>query len=100
MTGGTGTLTGPIFRTRSVFSGSVLRVPNAGSRGLLVAVCSRKPSRLIPKPSVVSGVSNFGRSAHGVEAVIPSVEITVPSVKTVSYTHLRAHETPEHLVCR
>ena len=21
-------------------------------------------------------------------------------LKTVSYTHLRAHETPEHLVCR
>ena len=21
-------------------------------------------------------------------------------IKTVSYTHLRAHETPEHLVCR
>ncbi len=24
----------------------------------------------------------------------------VPDVRTVSYTHLRAHETPEHLVCR
>src|SRR5678815_5989489 len=23
-----------------------------------------------------------------------------PSSRTVSYTHLRAHETPEHLVCR
>src|SRR5678816_2444372 len=23
-----------------------------------------------------------------------------PDVKSVSYTHLRAHETPEHLVCR
>src|SRR5678816_1770851 len=23
-----------------------------------------------------------------------------PSYKAVSYTHLRAHETPEHLVCR
>ena len=23
-----------------------------------------------------------------------------PSVAAVSYTHLRAHETPEHLVCR
>eukprot|EP00658_Telonema_sp_P-2_P015565 TRINITY_DN16001_c0_g1_i2.p1 TRINITY_DN16001_c0_g1~~TRINITY_DN16001_c0_g1_i2.p1 ORF type:complete len:132 (-),score=20.76 TRINITY_DN16001_c0_g1_i2:31-426(-) len=23
-----------------------------------------------------------------------------PSVRPVSYTHLRAHETPEHLVCR
>src|SRR5678815_6039594 len=24
----------------------------------------------------------------------------VQTTKTVSYTHLRAHETPEHLVCR
>eukprot|EP00658_Telonema_sp_P-2_P067632 TRINITY_DN5655_c0_g1_i6.p1 TRINITY_DN5655_c0_g1~~TRINITY_DN5655_c0_g1_i6.p1 ORF type:complete len:106 (-),score=3.78 TRINITY_DN5655_c0_g1_i6:65-382(-) len=23
-----------------------------------------------------------------------------PCIRTVSYTHLRAHETPEHLVCR
>src|SRR5678815_5895280 len=23
-----------------------------------------------------------------------------PPTRTVSYTHLRAHETPEHLVCR
>ena len=26
--------------------------------------------------------------------------IDFESIKTVSYTHLRAHETPEHLVCR
>eukprot|EP00658_Telonema_sp_P-2_P052323 TRINITY_DN4052_c0_g1_i6.p1 TRINITY_DN4052_c0_g1~~TRINITY_DN4052_c0_g1_i6.p1 ORF type:complete len:113 (-),score=2.07 TRINITY_DN4052_c0_g1_i6:61-399(-) len=25
---------------------------------------------------------------------------TVAGVRSVSYTHLRAHETPEHLVCR
>src|SRR5678815_5596584 len=30
-----------------------------------------------------------------------NIRITVPAgVETVSYTHLRAHETPEHLVCR
>eukprot|EP00658_Telonema_sp_P-2_P061988 TRINITY_DN5064_c0_g1_i3.p1 TRINITY_DN5064_c0_g1~~TRINITY_DN5064_c0_g1_i3.p1 ORF type:complete len:119 (-),score=12.57 TRINITY_DN5064_c0_g1_i3:5-361(-) len=27
-------------------------------------------------------------------------EAVVGCVRTVSYTHLRAHETPEHLVCR
>ncbi|KQI09431.1 hypothetical protein K777_09895, partial [Campylobacter coli CVM 41970] len=26
--------------------------------------------------------------------------VSKDSVETVSYTHLRAHETPEHLVCR
>ena len=25
---------------------------------------------------------------------------SIATVKAVSYTHLRAHETPEHLVCR
>src|SRR5678815_4758539 len=34
--------------------------------------------------------------------IIPvgSVLITLLTIVTVSYTHLRAHETPEHLVCR
>eukprot|EP00658_Telonema_sp_P-2_P050657 TRINITY_DN38681_c0_g2_i1.p1 TRINITY_DN38681_c0_g2~~TRINITY_DN38681_c0_g2_i1.p1 ORF type:complete len:107 (-),score=30.83 TRINITY_DN38681_c0_g2_i1:77-397(-) len=32
----------------------------------------------------------------------PTTAITSPNTTTtsVSYTHLRAHETPEHLVCR
>ena len=31
---------------------------------------------------------------------VPVLEVIEASAKTVSYTHLRAHETPEHLVCR
>eukprot|EP00658_Telonema_sp_P-2_P037888 TRINITY_DN27227_c0_g1_i1.p2 TRINITY_DN27227_c0_g1~~TRINITY_DN27227_c0_g1_i1.p2 ORF type:complete len:101 (-),score=12.54 TRINITY_DN27227_c0_g1_i1:52-354(-) len=35
---------------------------------------------------------------------VPLVKTLSPerihTMKTVSYTHLRAHETPEHLVCR
>eukprot|EP00658_Telonema_sp_P-2_P053646 TRINITY_DN42239_c0_g1_i1.p1 TRINITY_DN42239_c0_g1~~TRINITY_DN42239_c0_g1_i1.p1 ORF type:complete len:114 (+),score=3.80 TRINITY_DN42239_c0_g1_i1:267-608(+) len=27
-------------------------------------------------------------------------ERSIPCIPSVSYTHLRAHETPEHLVCR
>ena len=30
----------------------------------------------------------------------PDIVFASYSPKTVSYTHLRAHETPEHLVCR
>src|SRR5674536_180164 len=32
----------------------------------------------------------------------PAVLVTseIPGITPVSYTHLRAHETPEHLVCR
>src|SRR5678815_565603 len=29
-----------------------------------------------------------------------STVATGPTTRAVSYTHLRAHETPEHLVCR
>src|SRR5678816_3255647 len=28
------------------------------------------------------------------------VRLFIPKLSAVSYTHLRAHETPEHLVCR
>src|SRR5678816_993909 len=30
----------------------------------------------------------------------PPVAVSSPQPEPVSYTHLRAHETPEHLVCR
>src|SRR5678815_2114453 len=32
--------------------------------------------------------------------VIEPIQGTMNIAKPVSYTHLRAHETPEHLVCR
>ena len=30
----------------------------------------------------------------------PAPRVSIATTGTVSYTHLRAHETPEHLVCR
>src|SRR5678816_150139 len=37
----------------------------------------------------------------GLASTIATVAIALPlAFVTVSYTHLRAHETPEHLVCR
>eukprot|EP00658_Telonema_sp_P-2_P062399 TRINITY_DN51069_c0_g1_i1.p1 TRINITY_DN51069_c0_g1~~TRINITY_DN51069_c0_g1_i1.p1 ORF type:complete len:205 (+),score=48.48 TRINITY_DN51069_c0_g1_i1:234-848(+) len=33
-------------------------------------------------------------------AILSSEEVVAMAVEAVSYTHLRAHETPEHLVCR
>src|SRR5678815_4528339 len=36
---------------------------------------------------------------NGFEYLIPTPERTLPDTMAVSYTHLRAHETPEHLVC-
>eukprot|EP00658_Telonema_sp_P-2_P034085 TRINITY_DN24913_c0_g1_i2.p1 TRINITY_DN24913_c0_g1~~TRINITY_DN24913_c0_g1_i2.p1 ORF type:complete len:103 (+),score=32.20 TRINITY_DN24913_c0_g1_i2:81-389(+) len=39
--------------------------------------------------AIWSGLETWGESLNSVQAV-----------EAVSYTHLRAHETPEHLVCR
>src|SRR5678815_1858694 len=42
----------------------------------------------------------FIRSPDGSDAMVPGTELNiVSSSHAVSYTHLRAHETPEHLVC-
>src|SRR5678816_2285300 len=37
---------------------------------------------------------------HGHRMVATTVGLLTIGLPTVSYTHLRAHETPEHLVCR
>ena len=37
---------------------------------------------------------------HYVWAYQVNIKNSSDSTMTVSYTHLRAHETPEHLVCR
>src|SRR5678815_5265809 len=40
------------------------------------------------------------RGAYLFTLVPPGVYKMTVDMKAVSYTHLRAHETPEHLVCR
>src|SRR5678816_3298940 len=57
-------------------------IPAAGA---LVAV-----ARLGPSPPTASGQMHDELCAHG----------GTRRAEAVSYTHLRAHETPEHLVCR
>src|SRR5678815_505151 len=39
---------------------------------------------------------NHGTTRFTGQGIVRSIYFTIP----VSYTHLRAHETPEHLVCR
>src|SRR5678816_4936324 len=43
--------------------------------------------------SAIAVLDNFGKTVQEVVADTPLKQVTV------SYTHLRAHETPEHLVC-
>src|SRR5678815_5913067 len=46
-------------------------------------------------PSVSSGIM-----APPVDELFAASGEATPAIMPVSYTHLRAHETPEHLVCR
>ena len=39
-------------------------------------------------------------TAQAILEVTPAPTFDIDATATVSYTHLRAHETPEHLVCR
>src|SRR5678815_2987326 len=54
---------------------------------------------LIDEPRAIGQVFNIG---HGAEIAINELAEKVKALTSspVSYTHLRAHETPEHLVCR
>src|SRR5678816_2644881 len=51
-------------------------------------------------PFVTSSNTTSGGAAVGVGIAPTAIDAVLGVVKAVSYTHLRAHETPEHLVCR
>src|SRR5674536_78868 len=42
----------------------------------------------------------YARVSYTKQPISQSAEAYAEDVAAVSYTHLRAHETPEHLVCR
>eukprot|EP00658_Telonema_sp_P-2_P047496 TRINITY_DN36131_c0_g1_i1.p1 TRINITY_DN36131_c0_g1~~TRINITY_DN36131_c0_g1_i1.p1 ORF type:complete len:124 (-),score=31.12 TRINITY_DN36131_c0_g1_i1:112-483(-) len=77
------------------------------SKTKLPLICKGILSAEDARQAVVSGargliVSNHGcRQMDGTPANIDVLPSVVEAVRAaVSYTHLRAHETPEHLVCR
>src|SRR5678815_134300 len=53
-------------------------------------------SRVLDHELCIAG-AGFGLCAIGIGA---ACVVAAERVAPVSYTHLRAHETPEHLVCR
>src|SRR5678815_5858635 len=63
--------------------------------------CTNNPSPPPPIPGRQScRAPQCLHSAPRRETACTSASIRSCRVSTVSYTHLRAHETPEHLVCR
>src|SRR5678815_1909916 len=72
--------------------------------GNAVSICILSPlvaMRVPPDPATVHARAGTSCQLNGPSAVATAT-IPIPSSTTlpVSYTHLRAHETPEHLVCR
>eukprot|EP00658_Telonema_sp_P-2_P047057 TRINITY_DN35556_c0_g1_i1.p1 TRINITY_DN35556_c0_g1~~TRINITY_DN35556_c0_g1_i1.p1 ORF type:complete len:104 (-),score=26.11 TRINITY_DN35556_c0_g1_i1:27-338(-) len=45
-------------------------------------------------------LASSGMASPNTDALVVRTNTNLPPVGAVSYTHLRAHETPEHLVCR
>src|SRR5678816_879385 len=80
---------------------SVLIVVSDATR----ATASAQILNLLVRRLIQSGVSPaaltiiFATGIHRAVTPEEKVEILTPFI-AVSYTHLRAHETPEHLVCR
>src|SRR5678815_5421990 len=79
--------------TAASFSGRWMNVkPPSGTPALAAASHQNEASI-----AVVWSHSGPPRYTQTLPAFIQSA---TDSIMTVSYTHLRAHETPEHLVCR
>src|SRR5678815_5779335 len=76
------------------FSASAADTLRCSTRNLTVCslVCAQALLRSASKPIVIQ---DFGVSMRGKSSGLPLITSTV---RSVSYTHLRAHETPEHLV--
>src|SRR5678816_4670225 len=58
----------------------------------------RKRSKLVLAPEAIATRVLFLEAFFSTQALAPATA-SAPA-GSVSYTHLRAHETPEHLVCR
>eukprot|EP00658_Telonema_sp_P-2_P044948 TRINITY_DN32855_c0_g1_i1.p1 TRINITY_DN32855_c0_g1~~TRINITY_DN32855_c0_g1_i1.p1 ORF type:complete len:171 (-),score=32.95 TRINITY_DN32855_c0_g1_i1:45-557(-) len=76
-------VTSDVSLTSNQFSESLIRINNLNTTtdGLSI--------------TTTAGFSN--RTSYNISTVVVTTTI---SISPVSYTHLRAHETPEHLVCR
>eukprot|EP00658_Telonema_sp_P-2_P029928 TRINITY_DN22693_c0_g1_i1.p1 TRINITY_DN22693_c0_g1~~TRINITY_DN22693_c0_g1_i1.p1 ORF type:complete len:237 (-),score=28.37 TRINITY_DN22693_c0_g1_i1:49-759(-) len=77
-----------LFRPNNIFFTNIAGAVALILNGVLIwcaAAIARDPSMIVPRD---------------VMGVVGALQMTLTGVRPVSYTHLRAHETPEHLVCR
>src|SRR5678816_1716939 len=79
-----------IRRTDTLHSAPSSDAPSPGTVGLADHVLAVTVTRALVERAPEDETANSGRKTGDHQAVLDPV----------SYTHLRAHETPEHLVCR
>src|SRR5674536_281843 len=77
----------------------------ASPHAKLSATCEKPPVRIASPHAKVSAPCELSPSrCAGAPSrrpiARPGRQSGPPGYQSVSYTHLRAHETPEHLVCR
>eukprot|EP00658_Telonema_sp_P-2_P063131 TRINITY_DN51845_c0_g1_i1.p1 TRINITY_DN51845_c0_g1~~TRINITY_DN51845_c0_g1_i1.p1 ORF type:complete len:126 (+),score=31.65 TRINITY_DN51845_c0_g1_i1:108-485(+) len=88
----------------AVFVTSVLRTTVAGGlevTGYMAMSYSTGPATNCLSAFLDSTGTPFRNSTAGMQSVVLAGSFAVDGgARPVSYTHLRAHETPEHLVCR
>src|SRR5678816_4700460 len=70
------------------------------SRQLFCGDLAWKGSTVVIPPSQGGDVAAYLASLERILQLEPETMLPAHGPVTVSYTHLRAHETPEHLVCR
>src|SRR5678815_5155805 len=91
-----------VISTASVARAQTLPVSHASHVGINPFI---EPDRFDPDyqffaPAEVDPYSGGEEPNVGFYAAYSRLYINVSRPEAVSYTHLRAHETPEHLVCR
>ena len=84
-----------LFTSESVSEGHPDKVSDQISDAILDAILAQDPNARVAAETLC----NTGLVVLAGE-ITAKPGVNVDYIQAVSYTHLRAHETPEHLVCR
>src|SRR5678816_1902203 len=76
------------------------RVQTEPSEEVAMKIAGADPSSAVPEYHITYVEPTFATVGSSTSSLSPTVAAVGARTGSVSYTHLRAHETPEHLVCR
>src|SRR5678815_4746614 len=90
---------GGLVRSKNALNTMMMSFVSLGVVGVVWAVIGYSLS-FAPGNDYIGDTSRLFLKGVGLEGLGPAGDQIPHYLYTVSYTHLRAHETPEHLVCR